>query len=341
MPGVGQNQYSLEQAAARVRALMTPVGAPGDRHAWETQACSPHLQPNQRPGALPSPTMNDGVFSLPGPEGEASAVTWASGVRVLPAPVDPDNGLAPHPNTSALYPDAPQTCPASPPEERHGDTTPQEKIASAVAERASLFELPAPGLRILLLIGLLAAVAGGVYAWRAAPVPEPLSPPPAPPALAAAPSPATSPSIPPPAGPEVTVHITGKVRKPGVVVLPDGSRVVDAVKAAGGVKANARTDTLNLARKLIDGEQIVVGSPAAPAGPAPPPTGTAPPDALIDLNTATLEQLETLPGVGEVLARRILDYRTTHGGFRTVQQLQEVTGIGAARYADIKDKVRV
>jgi competence protein ComEA len=127
-----------------------------------------------------------------------------------------------------------------------------------------------------------------------------------------------------------------------VLTLPDGSRVTDAVSAAGGVTTKAATGSLNLARRLIDGEQIVVGGPAQTgAGLSPQPSGTVDPTALIDLNSATVEQLDVLPGLGEVLARRIVDYRNTHGGFRSVEQLQDVSGIGASKYADIKDKVRV
>lgn len=212
----------------------------------------------------------------------------------------------------------------------------------ALADRAAMFELPVPGLRLLLLIALVAALAGGYYAWRSRPAADPVSPPVA--ASPSAPPPAPASPASPPA-PEVTVHVTGKVRKPGVVTLPGGSRVTDAIEAAGGVKGKARTGSLNLARRLVDGEQIVVGGPDGGTAAAPPVPGAASGPgldaAVIDLNTATVEQLDTLPGVGEVLARRIVDYRTAHGGFRDVAQLQEVPGIGEARYAEIKDRVRV
>lgn len=133
--------------------------------------------------------------------------------------------------------------------------------------------------------------------------------------------------------------------------MPAGSRVADALKAAGGVRPGADTDGLNRARLLIDGEQVVVGIPAtaqapAPAAPAAPGAGTAAgptgasPAAPIGLSTATAEQLDELPGVGPVLAQHIIDYRTEHGGFRSVDELREVNGIGDKRYADLQNLVR-
>ncbi len=125
-----------------------------------------------------------------------------------------------------------------------------------------------------------------------------------------------------------------------MVTLPGGSRVTDALQAAGGVRKGAAAGTLNLARRLVDGEQIVVGAPpGSPAMVAPAPADTATP--VLDLNTATSQQLEQLPGVGEVLARRITEYRDSHGGFRDIEQLREVSGIGERKYAEMKDKVRL
>ncbi|MEW1836645.1 ComEA family DNA-binding protein [Nonomuraea angiospora] len=137
----------------------------------------------------------------------------------------------------------------------------------------------------------------------------------------------------------MTVHVTGKIRKPGVYLLPAGARVTDAVAAAGGVSRGASPGALNLARRLIDGEQIVVGAPAGQATQAAPSTDPA--TTVLDLNSATTDQLEQLPGVGEVLAARIAEFRDTHGGFTTVEQLREVTGIGPRKYDEIKPKVRV
>ncbi|WP_458243715.1 helix-hairpin-helix domain-containing protein [Streptomyces sp. MAI_2237] len=145
-------------------------------------------------------------------------------------------------------------------------------------------------------------------------------------------------------GTEIVVDVSGKVRRPGIHRLPPGSRVTDALRAAGGVRPGTDLRGLNRARFLVDGEQVIVGGPAAPApGPAGPaaggPAGAAP-AAPVSLNTATAEQLDTLPGVGPVLAQHIVDYRTRHGGFRTVDELREVNGIGDRRFADLRNLVR-
>ncbi|WP_081842385.1 ComEA family DNA-binding protein [Actinomadura welshii] len=200
-----------------------------------------------------------------------------------------------------------------------------------------------PHVRILVLVGVIAALAGAGYLWLARPRPQPAPGPPASASLAEPrPAPAASPAA---ASSPVVVHVLGKVEHPGVVTLPSGSRVAEAIKAAGGVRKGAKTGTLNLARQLVDGEQIPVGirapspSPPAPDGAAPPGVGA--PGAPVDLNVATADQLDDLPGVGPVLAQRIVAYRTEHGGFRSIDQLQDVSGIGARRFADLKPKVRV
>lgn len=196
-------------------------------------------------------------------------------------------------------------------------------------------------LRVLVPVGVLAAVAAGVFAWRSQPEAQPL---PEPPVAMSMQPPRPSAGAP---SPQVMVHVAGKVRDPGVFTLPGGARVADAVKAAGGARGGSATGTLNLARRLVDGEQILVGVAAPPgavmSSSSSSSSSASPlaPDQLMDLNTATTDQLEQLPGVGEVLAGRIAEFRDTRGGFRSVDQLKEVTGIGPAKFADLKDKVRV
>ncbi|WP_043500803.1 ComEA family DNA-binding protein [Streptomyces glaucescens] len=144
-------------------------------------------------------------------------------------------------------------------------------------------------------------------------------------------------------GPEIVVDVSGKVREPGIHRLPAGARVVDALEAAGGVRPGTDLDGLNRARFLVDGEQVVVGGPAPAQGPAPGAAGGVPggaPAGPVSLSTATVEQLDTLPGVGPVLAQHIVDHRTRHGGFRSVDELREVDGIGERRFADLRDLVR-
>jgi competence protein ComEA len=138
------------------------------------------------------------------------------------------------------------------------------------------------------------------------------------------------------AGAQVTVDVAGKVRHRGLATLPKGSRVADAIRAAGGPATAKALGRLNLARKVTDGEQILVGvSPAR----APGSAGTA--AAGVSLNRANAEQLATLPGIGEVLAQRIVDYRTKHGSFTHVDQLREVSGVGEKTYEALKDKIQL
>ena len=141
---------------------------------------------------------------------------------------------------------------------------------------------------------------------------------------------------------DVVVHVTGAVRRPGLVELPGGARVDDAVAAAGGATRRADLGSVNLARPLVDGEQIVV-LPKGKAVALPVPAssgGSSPSGQPIDLNTATLDQLDGLPGVGPVLAQRIIDWRTSHGRFSSVDELTEVSGIGERTLADLRPLVR-
>ncbi|MEU4290276.1 ComEA family DNA-binding protein [Kribbella sp. NPDC026596] len=144
----------------------------------------------------------------------------------------------------------------------------------------------------------------------------------------------------------VVVHVAGKVRRPGLVRAPTGSRVADVLALAGGPLPGVDLTTLNLARQVTDGEQIIVGQPNAlpPASTPGATTSSAPtalPEAPVNLNTATLDQLDALPGVGPVLAQRILDYRTQNGPFTTIDQLQEVPGVGPKKFDSLKPHVRL
>ena len=218
-------------------------------------------------------------------------------------------------------------------------------------------ELPVPGrhasrrLRIgglqlgpvhLAVVAVLAALAVGLAAWwavrdQAEAVPisprgsagTPLSPVTAPDPDEAMPTGEAD------ADADLVVDVAGKVRKPGIAVLPPGSRVVDALEAAGGARHGVDLTSLNLARPLVDGEQILVGVQpvAGVAGTldAPVPEGGT----LVNLNTADAAALDTLPGVGPVTAESILSWREEHGGFTSVDELLEVDGIGEATLADL------
>ena len=137
----------------------------------------------------------------------------------------------------------------------------------------------------------------------------------------------------------LVVYVTGAVRKPGVYQLPDGKRIIDAIEKAGGVTPKADAVTVNLAALLIDGEQILVpeafspGAGAAPTGAGPAASG------LVHLNSADVTALDALPGVGPATAQRIVDWRDQNGGFRTVDDLEQVPGIGPAKLDALRDLV--
>lgn len=152
------------------------------------------------------------------------------------------------------------------------------------------------------------------------------------------------------ARPHLVLHVIGRVAKPGVVTVPDGARVQDVVQAAGGAVKGADLAAVNLARRAVDGEQLVIPAvgeaqrqqPTPPGAAAPAPAHTSgAASAPIDLNTADQLTLETLPGVGPVLAARIIAWRDEHGRFTSVQELAEVSGVGEKRYAELAPRVRV
>jgi competence protein ComEA len=143
-------------------------------------------------------------------------------------------------------------------------------------------------------------------------------------------------------GPRVTVHVAGAVRQPGVYRMRPGARVDDAVGRAGGATARADLSQVNLAAKVEDGRQILVPRrvPTAAAGGTAPASETQPAVPL-NLNTATLEQLDELQGIGPATAQQILDYREAQGGFSSFDELDKVPGIGEVRLATLREQVRV
>ncbi|WP_308354857.1 ComEA family DNA-binding protein [Streptomyces sp. Je 1-79] len=233
-----------------------------------------------------------------------------------------------------------------------------ERLRLALSERLPVWVQSRCGLepRTLAALAVVLVVAAGFagrYFWAGRPeavrAPEIVSAAPLPESGASPAGSAETTSDPPrdpaqgatPSG--VVVDVSGKVRRPGVLTLPPGSRVADALRAAGGVRPGTDLTGLNRARILMDGEQVAVGVPAAAAAAGggagagvAPGTRAAP----LSLSTATVEQLDTLPGVGPVLAQHIVDHRTEHGGFRSVAELREVNGIGERRFADLAPLVR-
>ncbi|MCX6364026.1 MAG: helix-hairpin-helix domain-containing protein [Actinobacteria bacterium] len=169
------------------------------------------------------------------------------------------------------------------------------------------------------------------------------SSPPASPAAAASPSAS--------AAADVLVYVCGAVKSPGVVRVPADARVADALALAGGPEAKAELAAVNLAAKVVDGQQIVVpergaaaaGSVATAAGGSAGSAGGSAtvPGAPVNINTASLEELDSLDGVGPATAQKIIDYRTASGPFKTVDEIKNVSGIGDAKFAAMKDSITV
>lgn len=211
---------------------------------------------------------------------------------------------------------------------------PQENVEGAPRD------VPPPGRgfsRAVAICGVLAVVFAIVVFTRSQPVstgsPVPLGVP-----LSASPSPTLA---------FLVVQVVGRVNKPGIVRLPQGARVADAVAAAGGLTRRTDPASVNLARLVVDGEQIVIANPSAasalPGGSSPGAGAQSGGSrgALLDINTASADQLEDLPGVGPVLAQRIVEQRTRIGRFTSVADLRQVSGIGAKKFADLAPLVRV
>lgn len=301
----------------------------------------------------------------------------------------PSDGLSQHSDR----PEEPESLPAASPDLAEA-LGPWPQVLGALDDRLTgvlgraRWSVPLPAITAVLVLGAVLAVALAVRSASGAPgVPVPVRPasgvptasaatptttsPPATTATAAragatggpatgtgtAASPATS-----TAAPVVVVHVVGRVHRPGVVRLPAGSRVTDAVAAAGGATGEADLALLNLARVVADGEQVLVPAPGeqvpardvaaaggSPGGGAAGAGGAAvgaagQPGAtptVVDLNTASVAELDALPGIGPVLAQRVVDFRTENGGFTSVEELTEVPGIGEVVLGRLRDLVRV
>ena len=240
---------------------------------------------------------------------------------------------------------------ASPAESAYLESVPEGGEDGGGRTTETLDELPRhPGfgrlhvgvIGVLLVLGLLAA---GWLLLRARPVavasPGEVVTMSTPPQTAPTASPSTSQSA-----ARLVVHVLGAVRDPGLVRLPESSRVQDAIDAAGGLTRGADPGQLNLAQLVADGQQVVVGTTDDPAGEVRDGGQTGAESggratATLDLNRANQAQLEELPGIGPVIAQAILTWRQQHGRFSRIEELQEVDGIGPKTYAQIAPRVRV
>ncbi|GAA2033710.1 hypothetical protein GCM10009756_27810 [Pseudokineococcus marinus] len=236
-------------------------------------------------------------------------------------------------------------------------------VLVAIAVRSSA---TAPGLPVPVRAQATAASASASPSASSPSALSASSAPSAPAAALSTPAAPAQPSSGPPTGvppDELVVHVVGRVVAPGVVRLPAGARVVDALEAAGGATPEADLAQVNLARPVVDGEQVHVPAPGeeppVPAGPpagpasgagapggaagagAPADPGSGPEGGPLDLNRAALADLDALPGIGPVLAQRILDTREQLGAFTSVEELGEVSGIGEARLAELRELVVV
>jgi competence protein ComEA len=293
---------------------------------------------------------------LPGPGGEA--LTWRAGG---PGPPPVPGAQRPPWTARSPGPEPPADGPSPPVDDADGSPTEPLAVLVPRPERAGLLRrlLPVgwrgaridpgrPAALVLALVAVAAAVLAAVGVWSDRPQVEPVTG--LPPVVVDEPPPAVDPTPPaadaPASGPLV-VSVSGRVARPGLVEVPSGARVADVLTAAGGALPGTDLTGLNLARRVADGEQVAVGVPPAPdavgpaaAGPTAP-GGPGAPVGRVDLNAATVEQLDALPGVGPVTAQRILEWRTRHGRFARVEQLREVEGIGERRFGQLRELVTV
>ena len=288
--------------------------------------------PERPPESPPRPSVSDGASDRAGP---SDAARRPSGSR----------RSSPRPAADAAAPDHPEV-----PERSPGPSSDGRLLTTLTAFRRPHLVVVA----VVVAVGILVA---GWAVLRARPVAVADTPPvassaptgvptknPVEPGRSAGPSPSTA---------GVIVHVLGAVRKPGLVTLAAGSRVQDAIAAAGGLTAKADPGELNLAQAVTDGQEIVVGTKNKPAGEVRNGTaggssggsgsgsGTGGPGQPVDLNTASQSELEELPGVGPVMAGKILAWRTENGRVSRVEELQEIDGVGPKTYAKLASLCRV
>ncbi|MCX4786660.1 ComEA family DNA-binding protein [Streptomyces sp. NBC_01221] len=335
-------------AASRQRADALMGGAHGGRVARPALGVAVAPAPVPASALAPAPAPAPGSVSAPAP---------APSPTPSPAP-----GRATTTTTASASASTPVSAPASTPVSAPAPGL-RARVAPALRERIPVWlrlrcGLEPRTLAALSVVLIATAVFAAVHFWSARPhsvrAPDPVneaahagtSEPS--PGVAAAPEPLPGPPPATGSGGHIVVDVSGKVRLPGIHQLPSGARVADAIRAAGGARPGVDLAGLNRARVLMDGEQIVVGAPPGPpvmggtGGAATGGTGTGSggtTTGTVSLNLATVEQLDSLPGVGPVLAQRIVDYRTQHGGFRSVDELREVNGIGDRRFADLQPLV--
>ena len=267
-----------------------------------------------------------------------------AGLRLPPGPRDPGSSAEAH---RAAEPD--RTAPGGwVPEQpwldrpaRPGTGAPASPVAAPVLDALAdrypwLRELTTtPSGRALLSLAGVCAICLAVTAWVL------LQRPAAPPASSYPPFATTLPPLVTPTAPGIIVDVGGRVRRPGLVTLSPGARVADALEAAGGPLRQRDVARVDLAAVVNDGELLLIGVPGAETGGQPGGYGTSDSSGPVNLNTASVDELDQLPGIGPVLAERILAWRTDNGGFRAVEDLDQVSGIGPSLLADLTPLVTV
>ena len=298
---------------------------------------APGLAP--APGVAPAPASAFGLAPAPAP----ACVRLPPGVR--PPPGDPGGGAVEPRAPAGSAPTAPaHTAPARSAAPNRSGRAPRSLLPLALQERLDLDRRAVVGLSVLLLLALGYGVQhfwSGRPEPMAVPVAESSSEPAGATSRTRGGTPGAEAPVEATGGPRaaVVVDVAGRVRSPGLRTLRPGSRVQDALQAAGGPVPGTDLTGLNLARLVNDGEEIIVGAPA-PAPGAAVGAGIPGSGVPLSLNTATVEQLDALPGLGPVLARRVIQYRDQHGGFRSVDQLRQVSGFGERRLKDLRALLR-